>query len=478
MADGSQGGSATGSDDIVVVTEKGSAALTLGPQLAGLNRRMTFVHAKVDMVSLPPCSLLVWQGNPDAISPSALFQRLAPEASAVLILPQLHGRWVAQFLCYPQVRAFFTDPADKVDLKRVVGHLGAGDIPTLEQLLPADRTIHTQQVGSYDERCQVLDRMTRYLKDKRVRGKLRRTASLVAEELLVNTMYLLSADERGDLSAEAEFRSKSLTTTPRPVTARYAVHEGSFFISVRDSYGDFARSDLAAQLLRRPDRDPDEEPQRAPGFGLFQVIAMATRLIVNISPGSSTEFICEVDSKEQGGALKVLWVNTFGEAAARDHGSGPHHRPSMSLTSVLSGFREILDALSAGVGEKPGRDTIADWKNVEDRRTLVNWPARQDTIVEWPPMEVEMVAELPDAPVADAPSFEAPTTALPAPPLARPPRQAGEPRTIRRTPRARRRKQRARGRRRGRPGRRPRLQRRNGRRSTPALRGRTSRPGG
>lgn len=477
MADGSKGSSP--SDDIVVVTEKGSAALSLGPQLAGLNRRMTFVHAKVDMVSLPPCGLLVWQGNPDTISPSALFQRLAPGAFAVLILPQLHGRWVAQYLCYPQVRAFFAEPADKADLKRVLEHLSAGTIPGLDQLLPADRTIHSHQVTSYDERCEVLDRMTRYLKDKRVRGKLRRSASLVAEELLVNTMYLLSAEEGGGLSAEAEFRSRSTTTTPRPVAARYAVHEGSFFVSVRDSYGDFARGDLAAQLLHRPDREPEEEDQRAPGFGLFQVIAMATRLIVNISPGSSTEFICEVDAAEQGGALKVLWVNTFGEPAAKEFDSGVH-RQSMSLTSVLSGFREILDALSAGVGDRPGRDTIADWKNVEDRRTLVNWPARQDTIVDWPPMEVEMVAELPDSPAGDAPSFEAPPPPVPAIPAWRRASslQAGErpsrPRTIRRARRARRGRGQPRAKGRGRR----RLRRRSRQRSTPGLRGRTSRPGG
>ncbi len=82
------------------------------------------------------------------------------------------------------------------------------------------------------------------------------------------------------------------------------------YISVRDRFGSFRREDFARYMLRCVILDaPIEEKKLGAGLGLYLIAATTTEFVINILPGSVSEFICMLEPGT-GPSLKLLSVST------------------------------------------------------------------------------------------------------------------------------------------------------------------------
>ena len=129
----------------------------------------------------------------------------------------------------------------------------------------------------------------------------------------MNAMYQAPMDADGRrIFAEIEPNVRIRRRTPRPVSMRFAASKGSFYLSVRDRFGSFQRSDLYKYLLRCvTDDSPIEDKKLGAGLGLYQVTSSVSRLVINILPHSVSEFICVLEPPEEGASpLRLLTVTT------------------------------------------------------------------------------------------------------------------------------------------------------------------------
>jgi len=390
-----------GEEEILVVAEDQARAEVLCEQLAFLERPVRVADPND---GFERCGLLVWQGDPDRGGPGEHIDRLPGGARVVLVLPRLNPRWIAHYLRHPQVGVFLAEPLGKDDIDPLLARIVGGAIADLDHLLPAGCAVQSHKVSSYEDRCEVLDLVIEHAKANKLRGKLRRSAELVTEELLMNAMYHAPVDENGVREfADVDPRSRIASKTPRPVDVRFAVHDGAVFVAVRDNYGSFLREDLAKYLLRGAAKEQIDDKRSGAGLGLFQITSTATRFFINIAPGKHTDFVCVVDPPEgrRSSSLRVMTVVSGPRSAAKQ-------RTSMNLSKVLAELRELMDeaAASGGVGDPPGQDTVVDWpvSRVPARPTMVDWPPTPDELeedgaaaAEEPvAVAVEITAELPD----------------------------------------------------------------------------------
>lgn len=386
-----------GEEEILVVAEDRARAEALCAWLAFLERP---VRVADPGDGFERCGLLVWQGDPDRGGPGEHIDRLPGGARVVLVLPRLNPRWIAHYLRHPQVGVFLAEPLEEDDLELLVRVLG-GASADLEHLLPTGCAVESYKVASYEDRCEVLDRVIGHARANKLRGKQRRSAELVTEELLMNAMYHAPVDEDGVREfADVDPRSRIASKTPRPVDVRFAVHEGVVYVAVRDNYGSFLREDLAKYLLRGAAKEQIDDKKSGAGLGLFQITSTATRFFINIAPGKHTNFVCVLDPPDgrHGSSLRVMTV-VSGPSATKQ-------RTSMNLSKVLAELRELMDeaAASGGVGDAPGQDTVVDWpvSRVSARATMVDWPPTLDEPEVGPaaaaaaPVALEITAELPD----------------------------------------------------------------------------------
>jgi hypothetical protein len=295
--------------------------------VAGSEKRAKVLAEPLDFVELPVDAfswrkrlshtsnyrLLIWEASPRVKKPDAVLEKLPQDCHVVLLLPRLDVRWVSYYMAYPRINHFLGNPITKSDLRNVVEKLATGAIFGLERYLPDQANIQYRRVQSFKDRCSVLEEIDEYVQSRRLRGKIRRAAVHVGEELLMNAMYQAPVDEDGvrvfeDVEPNVRIRRR----TPRPVSVRFVTARRSFFICVRDRYGTFKRDDLARYLFRCVTEEaPIEEKKLGAGLGLYQIASLATRMIVNILPGSVAEFICIVEPPSQDASpLRLLSVTT------------------------------------------------------------------------------------------------------------------------------------------------------------------------
>ena len=113
----------------------------------------------------------------------------------------------------------------------------------------------------------------------------------------MNAMYQAPVDaENARIFADVAPKRRINRRTPRPVSLRFSAANSRLFMSVRDRYGSFARSDLVANLHRCVNEHVQiEQKTIGAGLGLYLVTVEASALIVNVLPDEVTEFICILD---------------------------------------------------------------------------------------------------------------------------------------------------------------------------------------
>jgi hypothetical protein len=237
---------------------------------------------------------------------------LRKDAHVLLSLPFLDVPSVAYYMQDRRVSHFMARDGGLDNLRIVVERLDSGAIFGLDRFLPPEADICYRRFDGFKKRCQVLEELDGALKRKSIRSRLRRSAIQIAEELIMNAMYQAPVEAGKRLFADVEPRLRIHRRTPRPVSLRYHVGDGAFFISVRDRFGSFRREDLSRYLLRCATQDNQlEEKKLGAGLGLYLIASSATALVVNVLPNQVSEFICVVQATKQGESpIKLLSVTT------------------------------------------------------------------------------------------------------------------------------------------------------------------------
>lgn len=298
---------------ILIAASSKNRAHALAEHIEYLQRETEIITGKNQPKEPHSYRLLIWEGEPRVNRPGPLIRCLRPEAHKVLLMPGLDIPWVSYYMQNPQVNHFLTSPVSVKDLQDVIDKLATGAIFGLDRYLPAQAEICYRRISSFKERCDALDEIDVFTRQHRLRGHIRRSAVPVAEELLMNAMYQAPINTRGKrIFEDVEPRVRIRRRTPRPVSLRYAAHNGSFYLSIRDRFGSFRRKDLATYLLRCVTENTQiEEKRLGAGLGLYLVSSTATRFVINVLPGSVAEFICILEPPTSSGTqLKVLSVTT------------------------------------------------------------------------------------------------------------------------------------------------------------------------
>ncbi|MCC6746504.1 MAG: hypothetical protein IT371_02535 [Deltaproteobacteria bacterium] len=251
--------------------------------------------------------LLICDLGPRLPSPQPLLAQLRPDAHAVLIVPRLDVAVVARHLQDERVNHLLSQPSDAEDLLSVVDKLSTGSIFGMERYLPFQANIHYQRLASYPGRCKAIEELEAHLQKRRVRSTLRRSAVQIAEELLMNAMYQAPMENGHRLFADVEPRARLRRKTPRPVSLRYVAADKRIHLSVRDRFGSFRRADLASYLQRCTTSQVQiEEKKLGAGLGLYLIASTASRIIINVLPGSVTEFITVVEPPSANSTIRLF----------------------------------------------------------------------------------------------------------------------------------------------------------------------------
>ncbi|MCC6749336.1 MAG: hypothetical protein IT371_16855 [Deltaproteobacteria bacterium] len=268
----------------------------------GAVRKSNWDHYRLALVEI----------EPDQAALDEVLSKLRPDCHVALLLPELDVAGVARRMQDPRINHLFAQPMGVHELRAFGEKLATGAIFGLERLLPDQATVQYQRLSSYPGRLRVLSELEDFVTRQRLRSRVRLEASRVAEEMLMNAMYQAPVDNEGRrVYADVECKARIKRRTPRPVSIRYATHDGNLYLCVRDRYGSFHREDLARYLLRCATTTQQiEDKKLGAGLGLYIIASSVSRLEINMLPGSVTEFIGVVEPPVNGGHLRSVSFTT------------------------------------------------------------------------------------------------------------------------------------------------------------------------
>lgn len=298
---------------ILVCAADGDAARRLAATLDFLDRGVDRWHPGLALPeSFAPYRLLVCELGGALERPDELLGRLREDAHVALLVPTLDTRWVANHMRDARVNHFLASPASPQNLRVVVEKLDTGAIFGLGWYLDDEEDVRYVSLRSFEQRRDALDDLETFAREARLRGRVRRLAGQVVEELLMNAMYQAPVDPAGRrVFEEVEPAERVRERSPQPVSLRYTVRDGSLYVSVRDRFGSLQRDTLAHYLLRCTTEEVQmEQKQLGAGLGLYIVASTASQVMVNILPGELTEIICVLEPRLADPPLRVLSVTT------------------------------------------------------------------------------------------------------------------------------------------------------------------------
>ena len=186
----------------------------------------------------------------------------------------------------------------------------SGDIFGIEHYLPENTPVHYIRLNDFKGRGHAIETVQAFAEEAGIRKRLCQGIGKVCEELLMNALYDAPVDESGtQLFAEVDPRDRVESTSPRPVSIRYAATDSLFAIAVRDRYGRLAKNTIIAYInkcLTSPNQI-DRKTYGA-GLGLYLVANAAASYVVNVAYDVATEVICTFDRKTK---LPLRLVGVF-----------------------------------------------------------------------------------------------------------------------------------------------------------------------
>lgn len=279
-----------------------------------LDQDVTGVHGAKVPRAPEQYRLLACEVSAGSTPPTELLSSLKIGTHVLLAVPDLTVEFIAQLMQNPVVSHLLVSPFDDADLRHILDKLATGHIFGMDRYLAAGSKVHYRQITTYKERCNQVEEIEAFVRKQRLPSHIRRTASQVTDELIMNAMYHAPIDDTGERIFEnVAPRDRIAAKASKHVSVRFAIQDRSLFLSVRDHFGSFRRDDMARRLLQCTTENIQiEDKNLGAGLGLYLVASSVTRLVVNILPRQLSEFICIMDPLENGEKrpLRCLSITT------------------------------------------------------------------------------------------------------------------------------------------------------------------------
>jgi hypothetical protein len=200
-----------------------------------------------------------------------------------------------------------------------------GDIFGIEKYLPEGTPVNYARIRDFEGRGRAIQTVQDFAEASKMRRQVRTAIGAVCEELLMNALYDAPVDETGKpVFAEVDPHDRTHTSSPRPVSIRYAATDSGFVVAVRDRFGRLAKNTILA-YIEKCITSPNQIDRKTygAGLGLYLVANAAATYVVNVAYGIATEVVCSFD---RGAKSPLRQVGVFvhpGGAEMLKHGPTP-----------------------------------------------------------------------------------------------------------------------------------------------------------
>lgn len=249
-------------------------------------------------------------GDCDRVDLDFVLERTSPRTHIALVVNDAPLGEFTALLADPRINHIISESEVERGVFVTAQKLLSGDIFGIERYLPEGTPVHYFRLNDFAGRSQAIETVQDFAAEAGIRSRLCQGIGQVCEELLMNALYDAPVDESGtQLFAEIDPHERVETTSPKPVSIRYAATETQFAIAVRDRYGRLAKNTIIAYInkcLTSPDQI-DRKTYGA-GLGLYLVANAAASYVVNVAYDVATEVICTFDRKSK---LPLRLVGVF-----------------------------------------------------------------------------------------------------------------------------------------------------------------------
>ena len=226
----------------------------------------------------------------------AVIDQLPGTAYVILVLDNAKVDDFASLLTIEDRVVAVIDAADVTTeaVAAIARRVTSGGVFGLEDRIPAGTEIHTLHIESFTQKLACLERIKKFAKNSKVRGKYREAIVQCADEMLMNALYVAPNEASAATPGQELDKATIAARAQQPVVVKYAVAAQKFYLSVSDTYGTLDRD----TLLRRwrhaigAQREGGES-----ALGLFIITNSSTSVSFNELPGVATECVCSFDLK-------------------------------------------------------------------------------------------------------------------------------------------------------------------------------------
>jgi hypothetical protein len=198
---------------ILVATSSKARAQAFAKALSFIQRGIDAAVGGSIPDDLSPYRLLVCELGAKQSALDPLLENLRPDAHVIVIVPDLDVPQMAALMQDERVCHLIAKSADVSLLQAIVDKLETGSIFGMERYLPPAANLHYRRVSTYQDRLSAIDDFENYMRRKRLRAGVRRSALQVCEELLMNAMYQAPVDADGvRLFAEISLKDTNAAT--------------------------------------------------------------------------------------------------------------------------------------------------------------------------------------------------------------------------------------------------------------------------
>lgn len=237
-----------------------------------------------------------WDGNLPALR--SLVSRLRESAQLVAVTPpRTLGDQVALLQDVHCNHVLTSDERGFWLLQVTIAKFVSGDLFGIEKYLPPNAPVALTRLRDFQGRKKAIDEVLEFASKAGVRAMVCNKIGSVCEELLMNALYDAPVDADGvPVFENVDPSERVKMSTPRPVSIRYAVHNGLFAVSVRDRFGRLEKRHILRFIEKclRSGEQIDRKVYGA-GLGIYLIANAATHYVVNIAPGVATEVVCTFD---------------------------------------------------------------------------------------------------------------------------------------------------------------------------------------
>jgi len=292
--------------------------------------------------------VFAWDGNLPALR--AMVRKLRESAQLVAMIPARGlGEQVA-LLNDPHCNHVLTSDERGLWLLQVtIAKFVSGDLFGIEKYLPPGSQVQLTRMRDFEGRKKAIDEVLEFANKAGVRAMVCNKIGSVSEELLMNALYDAPVDADGKMVFGDVEASKRVTmSTPKPVSIRYAVHNGLFAVSVRDRFGRLEKHHILRFIEKclRSGEQIDRKEYGA-GLGIYLIANAATHYVVNIAPGMATEVVCTFDCGVRT-PLRALSIFLYPGSPAAQPQAQPAAQPRLQAPAASPGHMIVQQKAGKG----------------------------------------------------------------------------------------------------------------------------------